>query len=138
MKYLRFVPIVIVISGLGFKHLALWCIYVLTECTATSFLHGIFGSLVSPLYLFSTVAIVPALVLIFVKKTTFHSWLRFAAWWLPLSAVLIATTPETSNSWMPLYFVGKDTVTLIMASLFTAISLILIVWKQFNLGKRLT
>lgn len=138
MKYLRFVPIIIVIFGLGFKHAALWCIYVLTGCNLTSFFHGIFGSVISPLYLFSLIASVPALILAFVRKAAFYSWLRFAAWWLPLSAILIATTPETSNSWMPLFFIGKDTVTIFMASLFTVISLILIVWKQFNLGKRLT
>ena len=66
------------------------------------------------------------------------SWLYFAAWWLPLSAVLIALTPTWSNSWFDLYPLVKEDMALYTASLFTAISLILIVWKQFNLGKRLT
>ena len=96
------------------------------------------SSIGEPLLAFSLISFALLLTLSYLKTSINYSWLRFAAWWLPLSAVLIATTPETSNSWMPLYFIGKSTVTMIMASLFTAISLILIVWKQFNLGKRLT
>jgi hypothetical protein len=85
----------------------------------------------TPLFTYALVTIPASLALIFVKKDVFNAWLRFAAWWLPLSVVLIATTSENSNSWMPIYFISKDLVTQVMASLFTIISLILIAWKTF-------
>ncbi len=135
---MKFIPLFVVLFGLGLRHLALWCIYGISACPVTNFFHAFFLELINPLYTFSLIALLPALILTFVTRSTFITWLKFAMWWLPPSAILIAITPSTSNSWMPLFFIGKDTVTLVMAGLFTAISLVIIVWKQFNLGKKLT
>jgi len=135
---MKFIPLVLVFSGLGLRHLALWCVYGLSSCSATNFFHAIFLDFINPLYTFSIFFVVPALGLVFVKQHTFKSWLRFAIWFIPLSIIVIGTTSTSSNSWMPLYFIGKDTVTLVMAGLFTVISLVIIVWRQFDLGKKLT
>lgn len=88
-----------------------------------------------PLLIFSILLVVILSILLFLNKNIFKSWLRFAAWWIPLSIILIVITPETSNSWMPLYFIGKGTVTVLMAGIFSIISLILIAWKTFAARK---
>lgn len=85
-----------------------------------------------PLLIFSILLVIFFSIFLFLKKNIFNSWLRFAAWWVPLSIILIAITPETSNSWMPLYFIGKNTVTIIMAGFFAFVSLLLITLKSFQ------
>jgi hypothetical protein len=91
-----------------------------------------------PLFSYSLVFLPASLALLFVRKETFNSWLRFARWWILLSFVLILITPTSSNTWMPLYSVDKEIITWIMAILFTLISLILIAVKSFSLRKTKT
>lgn len=134
MKYSNYFPLLFVAAGIALRNLAFWCTDILESCSISNFLKIIFSDFIIPTYLFSFVALLPTLVLCFVARGTFKAWLRFAMWWLPLSAILIAITPSTSNSWMPLYFIGKDTVTLVMAGLFSIISLGIIAWKQFGQG----
>ncbi len=97
--------------------------------------HGDLYSLGETLFVLSITLLFVSFLVTFVSHVVFNSWLRFAAWWIPLSIILIVITPETGNSWMPLYFIGKGTVTVLMASLFTIISLILIAWKTFAVRK---
>jgi hypothetical protein len=131
-----FIPLLVVFFGLILRHMALWCVYEIPYCFATNFFHSIFLGFINPFYTFSIFFLPPALLLLVVGKQAFNSWLRLAMWWLPLSVIVIAITPTSSNAWMPLYFVGKDTTTLIMAGLFTALSLLLILWKQFSHSKK--
>lgn len=88
-----------------------------------------------PLFIFAVVIFVLAVLLAVFGDRIYISWLRFAAWWIPLSVIFIAVTPSTSNSWMPLFFIGKDTVTIVMAGIFTLISLILIAVKTLAARK---
>ena len=138
MKYLvRYIPLFLVVAAIGLDRFAVNCLNT-ESCGLASLIWPIFFTVIKPLYIYSLVFGLVAVILIFIKRNVFMSWLYFAAWWLPLSAVLIALTPTWSNSWFDLYPLVKEDMALYTASLFTAISLILIVWKQFNLGKRLT
>lgn len=85
-----------------------------------------------PLFRLSLAASVPSFVIAFFTPKVLESWLKFAAWWLPLSVILIASTPVTQNSWLPLYSPDKETITWFMAGLFAGISLILIAWKSLK------
>lgn len=98
-------------------------------------LDGSISAIGKPLLTFSLASLFLLLGLSYLKSPVLYAWLRFAVWGIPISAILIATTPETSNSWMPLYFIGKDSVTLITAILFTLISLTIIAVKSFALRK---
>ena len=80
-----------------------------------------------PLYRLAVGAAIPFSVVLFLKRAAYEGWLRFARWWVPLSIFLIAITPVGGNSWMPLFSLNKEGVTLLMAGLLTAISLVLIV-----------
>jgi hypothetical protein len=138
MKLLKkYLPFVLASLFIALDLLAVPCITA-NSCFLANYIWPVFYNLIRPLYIFSEVFVLVALILIFVRNTAFNSWLRFAIWFIPLSIIVIGTTPTSSNSWMPLYFIGKDTVTLVMAGLFTVISLVVIVWKQFDLGKKLT
>lgn len=88
-----------------------------------------------PLYVFGMSAMVPSLLLVFTRQGT-SLWYRFTMLWVPLSIVFIALTPSTSGTWMPIYFVSKSTMVLVMSGLFLIVSLILIAWKSSN--KKLT
>lgn len=79
-----------------------------------------------PLYRLSVGAAIPFSIVIFLKRTVYEQWLRFARWWIPLSVLLVIVTPVGSNSWMPLLSLNKEGVALLMAGLFTSISLVLI------------
>lgn len=83
-----------------------------------------------PLYRLAIAVLIPCVVLLLNNEATFRAWFRFAAWWIPLSVLLIALTPVNGGSWMPLYLVNKETVTFLVGGLFIAISLIGIVRKS--------
>jgi hypothetical protein len=63
----------------------------------------------------------------------FRSWLHFAYVWIPISLLLIFTTPSTSHSWAINVGLGREGITWIMGGLFALISLILITYKFFTL-----
>ncbi|HYD93100.1 MAG TPA: hypothetical protein VEB18_01430 [Candidatus Paceibacterota bacterium] len=86
-----------------------------------------------PLYILGLATFIPALLLVFLKKKgVFGAWAKLAAWWLPLSIVLIAVTPDSNNTWMPLYSVTKEMVTWLMAGLFSIISIVVITWTSLR------
>lgn len=91
-------------------------------------------SIGQPLLIFSVVTSLLLISFPFVRVNTFSSWLKFAFWWLPLSAVVIYIASSGENSWMPLYSYSQGEVAVFMAGLFTLISLVIIVWKQFGQG----
>lgn len=88
-----------------------------------------------PLLIFSVTVFLFLVAFLFFRNTTRLSWLHFALWWLPLSVVLIAITPVTNSNWIPMYSIDRNTVTTLMAALFTVISLGIIGWKQFGSKK---
>lgn len=111
-------------------------------CNRTYIFNGRTGCLDSsirqvgePLLMFSVVIFLFLLVCFFLRRTAQLSWLRFAVWWIPLSAILIAITPVTNSNWMPLYSIERSTVTVLTTSLFAVISLGIIGWKQFGSKK---
>lgn len=84
-----------------------------------------------PVLLFTICVLPIALILVFVSREMFQSWLRLATWFVPLSLVIIFITPVTSNSWMPIFFVSREEIAWYLGILFAAISLVLILWKYF-------
>lgn len=55
------------------------------------------------------------------------SWIRFAAWAVPLSMLAIFMAPEYSTDWM--YRVEKGSVAIATSVIFSLISLGIIVWE---------
>ena len=62
----------------------------------------------------------------------FHSWIKFAYFWVPLTLITVALVPEYSNSLLP---IEKGNVSFFMSLVFLVISLIIILTKHFSLRK---
>ena len=82
-----------------------------------------------PLYFFSLFFLPIAIVLIFVPRHIFISWLKLAAWAIPLSILYIATTPVNSNAWINFFPFYRDDAARLAGEVFAAASLLLILWK---------
>ena len=87
------------------------------------------------LFLFSPLA--PAflfsLITYKMREEVFHSWLRFAYVWVPVSIFLVLVTPNgQSGGYMP-SLIDKQVIVVFTSFLFVAISLILITYKSIRL-----
>lgn len=134
MKYL---PLAIGLLALGLGYVLFYPQYFsLCEITANGYYRDclwnrdVSRNVGNPVFIYALASLPALAVLIFAKQQVVSSWLRFAIWWLPLSAVFVAVTPSVSHSWMPLLFIGKETVSWIMGCLFLLISVLIILWKS--------
>ena len=82
-----------------------------------------------PLYFFSLFSLPIVIVLAFVPREIFKSWLKLAAWAIPLAIIFIASTPVIDTSLLP--FSRSDAARL-AGGVFSATSLVLIIWKYFS------
>ncbi len=105
-------------------YITLWC--------KESFYFTIFGR--GGWLLFFPIFFVLTLITWKLDNRVFYSWIRFAYWWIPLSILIIFTTPTTDHSWA-LGGPTRETMSFVMSGLFFFISLILITYKHFTLKK---
>lgn len=116
------IPVVTLASGIGS--------YVIGKCGVTLSceyyveLHRYSLTLFEPVFIYS-MAIAPlTLFTLFAKNTEIRKLLHFAAWWLPLSALLIVLAKINGNSWMPLYpEATKENVAWVMGGLMTVLNI---------------
>lgn len=78
-----------------------------------------------PLYFFALYSLPLAVVLIFVSRRAFGSWLKFAAWALPLLAILVATQPVVAS----FLSTNRDDAARLAAQIFSITSLGVIVFS---------
>lgn len=99
-------------------------------CYWRSLCSSVFGlvfiySLVSvPFFVFSVITYK-------IKESTFISWRNFSIWWIPLSFVIITMFPTDTHG-MDFFPVIKGTVSLLLTSLYSVISLAILVYKSFK------
>jgi len=89
-------------------------------------------NVIKPVFGFLLLMLPVSFLTIFLQRQRLKGVEKFALWWIPLSILLVATTPTTSGAWMPLYFVSREIITWIMGGLFTLISLIIIARSFFK------
>lgn len=89
-------------------------------------------SLGLPLFFFALYFLPLAIVLAFVPRNIFNSWLKLALWAIPLSIIFIAVTPVNSNAFMDFFPFYRDDAARLAAEVFTAISLVLIIWRALR------
>ena len=88
-----------------------------------------------PLLVLSSTVFAFMVLLYFFGNKVRLSWLRFAAWWIPLSIVVIYIGSSGGGGLMPFYSYSPSEMATPMAALFAAISLGIIAWKQFKSKK---
>lgn len=96
------------------------------------------GGVAEFLFPFSIITFVLSFTLRFLPELVFHAWKKFALWFVPISIVLTALSPEQRESGIfgPLFFSpDQESTVLMMAFLFSFISLILIIRKIIKLHR---
>ncbi|HRH27135.1 MAG TPA: hypothetical protein PLZ99_03210, partial [Parcubacteria group bacterium] len=58
-------------------------------------------------------------------------WKNFSIWWIPLSFVIITMFPTDTHG-MDFVPIIKGTVSLLLSSLYSVISLVIILYKSFK------
>src|SRR5438128_2586095 len=103
-------------------------------CNYDNWCWSVINTLADFLFLFPIVFFIPLLTWRF-GDAIFHSWLRFACWWIPIAALIIFTTPTTSHSWA-IGGPSRDSSSIFMSGLFLFISLLLMGYKMFKLRRK--
>lgn len=130
-KIIQSIPALLALVVIGFSYFSQWCTGIGQICYRT-ILDQMIPEVTYPLYFFSLYFLPVALILIFVSRATFKSWLKLAVWMIPLAFIFIATQPV---SWdgigINFIFISRDDMARYTAEIFSIISLILIIWKYF-------
>ena len=129
-KITQFVPALLAVAVIGFRYFGLWCTEAGNPCYRT-WLDRTFLEITNPLDSFARYFLVIALVLIFIPRSTFNSWLKLAAWAIPFSIIYIALTPVNSNAFMDFFPFYRDDAARLAGEVFAAVSLLLILYKSF-------
>lgn len=103
----------------------------MTLCLSNQNCSSLFGFMYPILFALSP--LLPLILLTYVTNdSVFQSLKRFLRWWIPISLIILLLTPETTGSAF-VSFIGRGQMAIILASLFTVISLILIAYKSWKL-----
>ena len=126
---MQFVPATIALIGCALAPVVYWCVFTTHVCYGT-FISNIEPGVINPFYSFSLYTLPITIILIFVPREIFKSWLKFAAWALPFAFIYIATTP-VSGGGIGLNFSNfyRDDAARLMGGVFSIISAVLVVLK---------
>ncbi len=130
-KIIQFIPALFTLLGFSFAPISYWCIYSNGYCYAT-WVHQIYPYFTNPLYNFSLFLLPIVIILAFVSREIFKSWLKLVVWAIPLAIIFIAMTPVVDTSLLPF---SRDDAARLAGQVFSAISLLLILWKWFSLRR---
>lgn len=75
-----------------------------------------------------------SLIVRFLRDEVFHTWIKFALVWVPLTIFLVLISPEYNPSLLPIN--EKGFVSFSFSTLFLLISLIIIAWRYFSTRSR--
>lgn len=101
------------------------------SCIFWSQLYDYVFTIIDPIYIFSLFSIPAVLLLPIVKKRVFDTWLRFALVWIILSVMVIGSTATSTNAWFSVINFVREDAARIMGTLFSALSLFLIIWQTY-------
>ncbi len=92
-------------------------------------------TILNPLLTFSEWVIIPMFLLIFIQTKVFRSWLRFAAYFIPVAVILIALTPTSSPYLFDFYPFYRTDMAQLMGQIFAVGTLLLIARKYYILHR---
>src|SRR3989344_8216460 len=127
-KIIQFIPAILSLTAIGFSNFSQWCSAYGHLCYRTV-LDRMIPDIIYPLYFFVLYFLPIAIILAFVPKNIFNSWLKFTSWAIPFAIIFIAMTPVIDTSLLP--FSRSDAARL-AGGLFTVVSLFLIIWKWWR------
>lgn len=124
-KITQGIPALLALAAIGFRYVSNWCVDSTSYCYGT-WVHQVALSVTKPLYFFALFFLPLAIALIIISRNIFNSWLRFAAWTLPLLFIFIAMQPVVSS----FLSTDRDDAARLAGEVFAAISLALVIWKS--------
>lgn len=132
-RIIQSIPFIFVLCGIF-----LWCVaYYFIDTHSQSgknFIDDYFSFFISPFYYYSLFALLPTLILIFVRKETFRAWLWFILFWIPFSIFEISQTSiYRSNAFSS---DSRDNIAQATGAGFALISLGIVIWKSIALRQR--
>ena len=99
-KIIQFIPAILVLLFIGFRYFSNWCIDSVSYCYG-SWIHQIYQYFTSPLYFFALFLTPIVIVIAFIPREIFRSWLKAGSVWaIPLTVIFIWTTHVNSNAYM--------------------------------------
>lgn len=130
MKIIQLIPAAFVLGSVGFSYFSQWCAGAGRICFRTV-IDRMIPEVTYPLFFFAIFFLPVALILAFVPRSIFNSWLKLAAWMIPLLVLFIAVTPVNFTGlgmdFFPFY---RDDAARLAGEVFAGISLVLIIWKS--------
>ena len=133
-KIIHWIPFVLVLFVFGFSYFSQWCAGTGQVCYGT-LIDQMIPEITYPAYFFALYVLPIVLILAFVARPIFNSWLKFTAWMLPLLFIFVVTTPVSSSVPLDVIPFYRDDAARVAGGLFATLSLILIIWKYFSLRK---
>lgn len=131
-KIIQSIPALLALIGTASAHISYWCIYSNGACY-TTWVNHIYESFTHPLYFFTLYSLPLTILLVFIRRDVFNSWLKLALWAVPLSVIFIANTDVNSGgAYFVLYSFYRDDAARFTAIVFSVVSLALISWKYFK------
>jgi hypothetical protein len=125
-KPTQLIPAVLALLAIGFCYFSQGCISGGQACFRT-WLDRTYLYTVSPLYFFSLYFLPIAVIAIFVPRRVFNSWLKFAAWAIPLAIIFMATQQVYPAQ---ILSSDRDDAARLTGEIFSVASFILIIWKS--------
>ncbi len=126
IKIAQFVPLVLALLSLGLVRFGQWCTTEGQACFRTE-LDRMFPYVITPLYFFALYSLPLVVVLAIVPRRAFISWLKLAAWALPLAFIFVASQPVVAS----FLSTDRDDSARLAAQIFTVLSLSLVAWKYY-------
>lgn len=83
-----------------------------------------------PFFLYGLTTLPLGIGVLFASEAGFKKFLKFAGWWIPLSAVLIFLAPTSGGTFFPMFDMTKEGVGWILGALFSIIGLTLALRKS--------
>jgi len=127
-KIIQFIPAILALAFIGFSYFSQWCTVAGQICFRT-LLDQMFPYITSPLYFFFLFFLPIAIILIFIPRSIFNLWFKFAVVALPLLLILVATQPVYATH---ILSTNRDDAARFAGEVFSGVSLILIIYRALR------
>lgn len=130
-RFVSGVLLILSVAAIGFGYLLLWRPDLLGMCPAGIMCLEEFWTFGVGQPLFWGLRLLPVLflVLVFVRREVFNTWLK-CTWWLAVvGLILIALTPYQFTGYMP----DRTKITGLVVEVYVAVSFLVIAWKYWRL-----
>lgn len=131
-RIIQFIPLTLALLAVAFGYFSQWCIAPDRFCYGTP-LEANFLSIISPLYVFALFSLPICILVGFVSRSVFNSWLKLLAPMLLVAFLYVVSTPTNwTGIGLDMFPFFRDDAARVSSEALTLISISLIIWKYFS------